>query len=191
MHLVPGRGTTRCTAVPSGVCRPRQGPAASPRNTTARCPPGRHRCPKKWLRSCANELNGRVAAPAGTKAADVLQRTRRRVLFRVRTFDSVADPLASGANRSHANLSFAHLYRTDRIVEQCAIPAAGLLLPRPCEHATVDYNGPDADEAMIGTRTCADAQNLAFIDRRHDRARQTAQRGLRHLDKIMDRSFQT
>jgi hypothetical protein len=48
-------------------------------------------------------------------------------------------------------------------LEEGAIPAAGLQRPRAGEDAAVDDDGPDADEAVIGTSAGAHPEDLRRI----------------------------
>src|SRR5437868_4946204 len=120
------------------------------------------------------ELDGRVAPPGRAEAAHVLLRSARRVLLGVRALYGVADPLGPRAARSNANLTVADLNRAERVVEKRAVPAAALLHPRSREHAALDDDGPDADEAVVRAAARADAKDLALVDRRGDPGREAA-----------------
>src|SRR5262245_27860579 len=121
-----------------------------------------------------HEFQRRVAPAFRPEPAHVLARSGRRVLLGVAPLDRVADAFAAHRHGTDANRAFAHLHRAERIVEERAIPAAGLLHPRPREHAAADDDRPDADEAMIGARAGADCENPALVDRGDDLLRKSA-----------------
>jgi hypothetical protein len=56
------------------------------------------------------------------------------------------------------------LQRAERIFEERSIPPAGLQRPRSNEHPSIDDHHPDANEPMIGTSACLDAEGLRLVD---------------------------
>jgi hypothetical protein len=94
--------------------------------------------------------------------------------------DGVTDPLAPRANGANSHATAADLEDAERIVEKRSIPAAGALLPRPREHATVDDDCPDSNHAMIVRRTRTNAEDVDVIDGRDKSRRQPP----RHHDRL-------
>ena len=71
-------------------------------------------------------------------------------------------------------MPFTHLNSTERILEKRSIPAGGLQRPGTNVDATVNYDRPHTDEAVIGSGAGPNTQDLALVDGGHERPRQAA-----------------
>ena len=106
------------------------------------------------------------------KPRTYLLRRPGRILLGVRVLDCVPQALAADTNSPHANRPLPDLNHPERILEKGLEPAISAQAPRPRKNAAGDDDRPDTDEAMVGCRAGADAENLAVVDFRDNRARE-------------------
>src|SRR5919197_1159679 len=115
-----------------------------------------------------HQLCRRQPPPATRKAPHPLAGPRRVVLLPIRRVDRLQQTLTTWRAHPNRNLSIANLHGAPRLVEECTMPTAGLVVPRSHEHPAVHHHCPDPNETMV-VHARANPQDLALIHRRDRR----------------------
>src|SRR6267143_2479815 len=96
----------------------------------------------------------------------VRERPGCRVLLEIRPIHGISQAAAARSGGEHRNGTITYLNEPSWIREERPVPAASLDAPRPHEDSALDYDHPDADEAM--GRSGSDSEALAVTQSRDD-----------------------